>query len=137
MAAKRVEGATAPAAARGQGQGEAQTPQQKGTQVVRREGELGAGRRTAERAAADLASWADSLPVLRERLPALGADLLAALSAGGGGLPCAAQAVRAALTLPPGFTRPTWQELWDGLRRARCRASPGISSEDGKERPPR
>ena len=53
MVAKRVERATAPAAARGQGQGEAQTPQQKGTQVVRREGELGAGRRTAERAAAE------------------------------------------------------------------------------------
>ena len=53
MVAKRVERATAPAAARGQGQGEAQTPQQKGTQVVRREGELGAGRHTAERAAAE------------------------------------------------------------------------------------
>ena len=46
----------------------------------------------------------------KERLPALGADLLAALSAGGGGLPCAAKAVRAALTLQPGLT----------LRRARC-----------------
>ena len=65
----------------------------------------------SERFAAHWARWAGCLPVLRERLPAL----LAALGAGGGGLPCAAQAVQAALTLPPGFTRFTWQELWDGV----------------------
>ena len=88
-------------------------------------GGLGLRAAHSERFAAHWASWADSLPVLRERLPALGADLLAALSAGGGGLPCAAQAVRAALTLPPGFTRPTWKELWDGVAPGQVPGEPG------------
>ena len=82
----------------------------------------GLGLRAAhrERFAAHWASWADCLPVIRARLPALGADLLAALNEGGGGLPCVAQA---ASTLPPDFHRPTWQGLWDG-------AAPGQGSGD-------
>ena len=94
-------------------------------------GGLGLRAARSERFAAHWASWADSLPVLRERLPALGADLLAALSAGGGGLPCAAHAVRAALTLPPGFTRPTWQELWDGVAPGRARGFPPRMAKRG------
>ena len=62
------------------------------------------------------------LPVLRARLPTLGADLLAALNTVCEGLPCAA---REASALPSGFNRPTWQELWDGVR---CRVSRETSS---------
>ena len=92
-------------------------------------GGLGLRAAHSQRFAAHWASWADSLPVLRERLPALGADILAALSAGGGGLPCAAQAVRAALTLQPA----TWQELWGGVAPGQVLGEPG-NFPRGKER---
>ena len=88
-------------------------------------GGLGLRAARRERFAAHWASWADCLPVLRARLPALGADLLAALNEGGGGLPCVAQAVQAASTLPPDFHRPTWQGLWDGAAPGQGPGEPG------------
>ncbi|CAK0830299.1 unnamed protein product, partial [Prorocentrum cordatum] len=90
----------------------------------------GLGLRSAARTAecAYWASWADALPMLRQRNPTAATELTATLLAGtGAAASCLQEAERArAAAARDGFaTCPTWQEVWDGARPEQTEPEPG------------
>ncbi|CAK0876826.1 unnamed protein product, partial [Prorocentrum cordatum] len=90
----------------------------------------GLGLRSAARTAecAYWPSWADALPMLRQRNPTAATELTAALRAGtGAAASCLQEAERArAPAARDGFaTCPTWQEVWDGARPEQTEPEPG------------
>ncbi|CAK0827030.1 unnamed protein product, partial [Prorocentrum cordatum] len=90
----------------------------------------GLGLRSAARTAecAYWASWADALPMLRQRNPTAATELTAALRAGtGAAASCLQEAERArAAAARDGFaTCPTWPEVWDGARPEQTEPEPG------------
>ena len=94
------------------------------THLPMRLGGLGLRSASRLRFEAYWASWADTLPMIRERHPALAARLVQQLEAPAGefAVPSTRQAEQAAMLLAAaGFQPPSWQELADGLRPAQER----------------
>ena len=86
-----------------------------------RHGGLGLRSSRRLRFAAYWASWADTLPMIQARVPAVAARLVELLSAPSGApaIPCTRQAEQASMLLAAdGFQPPSWPELAGGLRPA-------------------
>ena len=81
-------------------------------------GGLGLRSMTLLSPAAYWAAWADILPIIAERVPALGDRVLQELERGGSLIPCVAQveAAEGVVANPSFALKPTWRELVEGAR---------------------
>ena len=87
-------------------------------QLPLRFGGLGLRSATRTALAAYWASWADILPIMKQRCPILAARFLAELESNNGPTSCLMAAKEARSTLERvGYKEcPTWLEIWNGVR---------------------